>query len=207
MFIYWHIWLKRCNNSEYFAFVALQSSQARIAALYLPLLTIIIENKTRLQPKDSVPLPPSSAVNGDVLGDMTLPSRRSSTLGSYNSQMSLDQASLASGLSSVSQQRPPVRDPTVFGLISGQGYFCLYVVIGAAVSSISDLSCLVSLVCLFYAQLHTHQKEFCLLRIDFCAKVDIDYFIFNASVQPKCYSEYFLRLFYSSRMMHWTWYK
>jgi len=98
----------------------MQSSQARISALYLPLLTIVIENKTRLQPKDSAP--PMSGVNGDTLpADLTLSSRRSSTLNSYNSQMSLDQASLASGLSSISQQRPTVRDPNVFSLISGQG--------------------------------------------------------------------------------------
>jgi len=107
----------------------LQSSQARIAALYLPLLTIIIENKTRLQPKDNAPPPPCAAVNGDALADTTLSSRRSSALGSYSSQMSLDQASLASGVSSVSQQRPTVRDPNVFSLISGQGYFVLYIVI------------------------------------------------------------------------------
>jgi len=109
-------------------FVALQSSQARIAALYLPLLTIIIENKTRLQVRDSAPAPPSVAMNGDAPPESTLSSRRSSTLGSYNSQISLDQASLASGLSSVSQQqRPAVRDPNVFSLISGQGYcyFCV----------------------------------------------------------------------------------
>ena len=100
-------------------FVALQSSQARISALYLPLLTIVIENKTRLQRKEAAPPAPGLAVNGETLTDMA--SRRSSTLGSYNSQISLDQASLASGLSSVSQQRPTVRDPNVFSLISGQG--------------------------------------------------------------------------------------
>lgn len=107
-------------------FVSFQSSQARIAALYLPLLSIVIENKTRLQPKDAAP-----AVNGDVQPDVS--SRRSSVLGSYTSQISLDQASLASGLSSVSQQRPPPRDPNVFSLISGQGRLlsrcCLCVVI------------------------------------------------------------------------------
>jgi len=80
--------------------------------LYLPLLTIVIENKTRLQPKDTAP-----PVNDDAMPDMS--SRRSSTLGSYTSQMSLDQASLSSALSSVSQQRPTVRDPNVFTLISG----------------------------------------------------------------------------------------
>jgi len=99
--------------------VPLQSSQARISALYLPLLSIIIENKTRLQPKDSAPAAPGIAVNGETMTDIS--SRRSSTLCSYTSQASLDQASLASGLSSVSQQRPPVRDPNVFSLISGQG--------------------------------------------------------------------------------------
>jgi len=107
------------NFYESVVLVPLQSSQARISALYLPLLTIIIENKTRLQPKDSAPPATGTTVNGDTLPDMS--SRRSSTLGSYTSQMSLDQASLASGLSSVSQQRPTVRDPNVFSLISGQG--------------------------------------------------------------------------------------
>jgi len=101
--------------------VSLQSSQARISALYLPLLTIVIENKTRLQPKDSAPPVPGVALNGDTLPDMS--SRRGSTLGSYTSQVSLDQASLSSGMSSVSQQRPTVRDPNVFSLISGQGQY------------------------------------------------------------------------------------
>jgi len=132
--------------------VALQSSQARIAALYLPLLTIIIENKTRLQPKDSAPPPPCMAVNGDALADTTLSSRRSSSaLGSYTSQMSLDQASLASGMSSVSQQRPPVRDPNVFSMISGQGYFRLYVVMGHCCVRYLQTQHLISLLCSFYA--------------------------------------------------------
>jgi len=101
-------------------FLTLQSSQARIASLYLPLLTIVIENKSRLQPKDCAPPPPGITVNGDALLDVS--SRRGSTLTSYTSQISLDQASLASGISSVSQQqRPTVRDPNVFSLISGQG--------------------------------------------------------------------------------------
>lgn len=99
-------------------FLAFQSSQARISALYLPLLTIIIENKTRLQTKYSAPAPPGLAVNGDAQSELS--NRWSSTLGSYTSQASLDQASLSSGLSSISQQRPAVRDPNVFSLISGQ---------------------------------------------------------------------------------------
>ena len=102
----------------------LQSSQARISALYLPLLTIIIENIKRLQPKNSAPPVPSAAVNGDTMTDLSsrtdLSTRCGSTLSSHNSQISLDQTSLASGLSSVSQQRPAVRDPNVFSLISGQ---------------------------------------------------------------------------------------
>jgi len=75
----------------------------------------------RLKVKDSAPPPSGIAMNGDVPPDSTLSSRRNSTIGSYNSQMSLDQASLASGISSVSQQRPTVRDPNVFSMISGQG--------------------------------------------------------------------------------------
>ena len=89
----------------------------------MPLLTIIIENKTRLQPKDSAAAVPGIAVNGDALPDVSVSSRRSSTLGSYTSQMSLDQTSIASGISSVSQQRPTIKDPNVFSLISGQGQF------------------------------------------------------------------------------------
>ena len=171
-----HIFVRRhifwwCAITECIALVALQSSQARIAALYLPLLTIIIENKTRLQPKDSAPPPPCMAVNGDALADTTLSSRRSSTaaLGSYTSQMSLDQASLASGMSSVSQQRPPVRDPNVFSMISGQGYFRLYVVMGNCCVRYLQTQHLISAV---FILCRLVRKKFILLYSSFCAKVD-----------------------------------
>ena len=109
---------RMCAHHLLYCVLAFQSSQARISALYLPLLTIIIENKTRLQTKYSAPAPPGLAVNGDAQSELS--NRWSSTLGSYTSQASLDQASLSSGLSSISQQRPAVRDPNVFSLISGQ---------------------------------------------------------------------------------------
>jgi len=92
-----------------------KASLSRVASLYLPLLTVIIENKSRLSAKQSAPAVPS-AVNCDESVSRPV----SSALGSYNSQLSLDQQSLSSGLSSVSQQRPTVRDPNVFSLISGQ---------------------------------------------------------------------------------------
>lgn len=95
-----------------------KASQARICALYLPLITIILENKSRLHVKDSVHPSPGYLPNGDT-PSVDTPSRTGS-LDSYSSQMSLDQTSLSSASSagsSVSQPRP-ARDP-VFSLISG----------------------------------------------------------------------------------------
>ena len=105
-----------------------QASQARIAALYLPLITILIENKTRLTPRDPPHHSPNSAPpNGEfsssaassVSGGDT-PSR-SATLGSYASQQSLEQSSVGSGVSLSLSRGAVLRDPNVFSIISGQG--------------------------------------------------------------------------------------
>ena len=92
-----------------------KAQQARIAALYLPFLTLILENKNRLVVKDSLTTPQTEEPN-------ELPSRYSVHLEHSTSQMSLDSASLSSAasVSSMGARTVHVRDPSVFALISGQ---------------------------------------------------------------------------------------
>lgn len=104
-----------------------QAHQARIATLYLPFLTIILENKSRLSGKESTQSTPSPAFpNGDALGvspspghapmsQPETPVRQAPALPSYNSSVSLD------GSMSPYATAGRLRDPGVFAMIAGQG--------------------------------------------------------------------------------------
>ena len=82
---------------------------------------IILENKSRLSPNEAHQASPSNVPNGDSIHTQDTSSRQG-TISSYNSQLSLDQASISSGFSSASQPRPAnAKDPNVFNLISQQG--------------------------------------------------------------------------------------
>ena len=115
----------------------LKAHQARIANLYLPFLTIILENKARLTGKDSAQSTPSPASfpNGDSAPPPTpasggapalsyapqsqpeTPVRSAASLPSYNSSVSLDSSMSPHSAAT----RLAVRDPGVFAMISGQG--------------------------------------------------------------------------------------
>ena len=118
---------------------SIQSHQQRIATLYLPFISIILENKHRLTPKETLPCPTSSSTlnTHQHSSSNTLDSSHSRTLpsdASLDSALSVSarESGVSSGDSSLTPRssqsltRRYQKDPSVFAMISGQGTFIQY---------------------------------------------------------------------------------
>jgi hypothetical protein len=126
----------------------LQAQQSRLASLYLPLLSIILENKHRLTPATTpAGAPDSASVAHSSLSTATdssstqpPPPVRFGMGGHFDSSVSLDRVTIASSLSghsgvdggggggggqgqarSASSLPRYQKDPSVFAMIAGQG--------------------------------------------------------------------------------------
>lgn len=104
---------------------SLQALQGRIAALYLPLVSILLENKHRLVKSDEkspahapAPSHPSSIVNGDT-GSVKSESKASSISGLTAVSGLTPQAKHRSMISMPQPAEPSKRDSSVFDMIAG----------------------------------------------------------------------------------------